>query len=422
MSEIANNNSDFLLPTGGSPRGAHQPGARSSLDTTGPSSVDASVDNALDSAAESGMGETFAALASTAGTPQTLLSHWGRYVLAVGLLSCYLLFFMSLYLADQIDAAPLSVLGSLGCWVGGFVWLVNSSGQASEAGRTNSSADLLIALWCNLGIVAIATLLGGELRLPLLVGVVFGLLYTGLQFSESRVRNVMLSTIVAYVCAVTLKSTSATLVLEFELLCALGFAVMLFASSLIAREIIRLRQQAQVRAKTLSHALRRVEELALRDDLTGLYNRRHLLDFVERAIASCERGGPSFALAYCDLDHFKRVNDRFGHECGDRLLQSFAQAALNSVRTNDLVARIGGEEFVLVLVDTDESDASDIVERLRMRTSALRVSSAEPTYKVTLSSGLASFREGDTVEALLRRADAALYEAKDQGRDRLVRA
>lgn len=414
MSEIANNNSDFLLSTRGSQRGEKLPGARSS--------ADAAVDGVVDSVPDAESGDTFTALASSRAAPRKLLNHWTPYLLAVGLLSCYLLFFMSLYMAGQIDAAPLSVLASLVCWVGGFVWLVTNSVRALESAQANTTTELIIAFWCNLGIVAIATLLGGDMRLLLLVGVVFGILYTGLQFSERRVRNVMLSSLVAYVCFVALKSTVEPLILEFELLCALGFAVMLFAASLIAREIIRLRQEAQMRAKTLSHALRRVEELAMRDDLTGLYNRRHLLDFVERAIAARERGGPSFALAYCDLDHFKRVNDRFGHECGDRLLQSFAKAASNSVRTNDLVARLGGEEFVLVLVDTDTSDASDIVERLRMRTSALRVSSAEPTYKVTLSSGLASFREGDTVEALLRRADNALYEAKEQGRDRLVRA
>jgi len=407
MSELADTNSDFLLPPSDALR-----------DTTG-SGVQAPVDGETDAQ----VGESLRALAaSSAATPRRLLSHWGPYLLAFGLLSCYLLFFMSLYLADQFDAAPVSVLAAFICWIGGFVWLVNGSDPTPESSRANATTDLIIALWCNLGIVAIATLLGGEMRLLLLMGVVFGLLYTGLKFSEGRVRTVMLGTLVAYVSSVAIKSTMTPLVLEFELLCALGFTVMLFASSLIAREIIRLRLQARNRAKTLALALRRVEELAMRDELTGLYNRRHLLDVVERAIASHERGGPSFALAYCDLDHFKRVNDRFGHECGDRLLQSFAEAASNSVRTNDLVARMGGEEFVLVLVDTDESHASDIVERLRMRTSALSVSSAEPTFRVTLSSGLASYRAGDTVEALLRRADAALYEAKEQGRDRLVRA
>lgn len=395
MSEIANNTSEFLLSTGTAQHKLQaNPGAEPAV---------------ADSQA-------------SAASPQRLLNLWAPYLLAAGLLGCYFLFFMSLYLADLLDATPGSVAGVFTCWVGGFVWLVSSSRTMSTFSRLESRTDLILALWCNLGMVAIATLLGGDMRLLLLVGVVFGLLYTGLQFSEGRVRSVMLGTMVAYVFSVAVKSIFAPLVLEYELICALGFAVMLFAASLIAREIIRLRMQARSRNKKLAEALRRVEELALRDELTGLYNRRHLLDFLERAIATRERGGPSFALAYCDLDHFKRVNDRFGHECGDRLLQSFAQAASNSVRSNDLVARMGGEEFVLVLVDTDEEGASDIVERLRMRTAALRVSSAEPTYKVTVSSGLASYREGDTVEGMLRRADTALYEAKDQGRDRLVRA
>ena len=412
MGEITNNNSNFLRSEGASERGDRASGARL------PEGV--GVDGGVDGIAGRETRDTLSVLASSAAAPRQLLGRWAPYRLAVGLLGCYLLFFLSLYLAEQFEAAPLSVLAAFAFWIGGFIRLVNSSGRPSVDARANSTTDLLIALWCNLGIVALATLLGGEMRLLLLVGVVFGLLYSGLQFREGRLRTVVLGTLLAYVFSVALKSMIAPLVLEFELLCALGFAVMLFASALIAHETIRIRERARMRARSLSRALLRVEELALRDDLTGLYNRRHLLDFVERAIASRERGGPSFALAYCDLDHFKRVNDRFGHECGDRLLRSFSEAASNSVRTNDLVARLGGEEFVLVLVDADESDASDIVERLRMRTSALRVSSAEPTYKVTLSSGLASFREGDTVDALLRRADAALYEAKNQGRDRLV--
>jgi len=402
VSEIANNNADFLLTTGATAQGVLQSNAESA---TSPMHGDA-LESAL--------------LAPTAA-PGRWLSLWAPYLLAAGLLGCYLLFFMALYLADQFYATPLSVAAAFSCWIGGFVWLVSSSQRQGAVSNQESNNDLLLALWCNLGIVLVATLLGGEMRLLLLVGIVFGLQYVGLQFSESKMRSVMLGTIVAYIVSVAVKSTLVPLSLGFELLCALGFAVMLFAASLITREIIRLRLQAQSRTKTLARALRRVEELALRDELTGLYNRRHLLDFVERAIASRERGGPSFALAYCDLDHFKRVNDRFGHECGDRLLQSFAEAASNSVRTNDLVARMGGEEFVLVLLDTDKADAGDIVERLRMRTQALRVSSAEPTYQVTLSAGLASYGEGDTVERLLRRADTALYEAKEQGRNRMVR-
>ncbi len=351
-----------------------------------------------------------------------LLGIGRHYLLAIGLLSCYLLFFFSLYLADEFHAAPVSVSALFFSWLAVCLVLVRGSSLVSVAEQSTSRTRLLLAIWCNVGVVAAATLVGGEMRLLLLVGVVFGVLYSGLHFSEVRVRTVMVATLLAYGGCVGLKSTSVLMSPEFELLCGLGLAVLLLASSMVAREIVRLRLQARARNRQLAQALRRVEELALRDELTGLYNRRHLLDFVERAIAARERGGSSFALAYCDLDHFKRVNDRFGHECGDRLLQAFAGAASSSVRTNDLVARLGGEEFVLVLMDADEFDACDIVERLRLRTARLGVSSAEPTYRVTLSAGVAIYNEDDTVESILRRADTALYAAKERGRDQLVRA
>lgn len=391
MSEIANNNTDFLMP-GSDPEASVQ-----AKDLLGQTPVTGSL-----------------------AAPPRLLDGGLRFRLAFGLLGGYALFFFSLYLADRIEGSGFTAFAGFGGWLAGCAVLLRSALHAKPSARPVIRIDLLLALWCNAGIVAFATFLGGEMRLEMLIGVVFGLLYSGLQFSEGRVRSVMLFTLLAYAFCVGLKSTLTPLSLEFELLCLLGLCVLLFSASLVSREIIRLRAEAGARNRQLTHALRRVEELALRDELTGLYNRRHLLDYVERAIAARERGGPEFALAYCDLDHFKRVNDRFGHECGDRLLQSFADAALSSVRTNDLVARLGGEEFVLVLVDADESEARDIVERLRMRTASIRVSNAEPTYRITLSSGLTSHREDDTVERILRRADTALYEAKDEGRDRLV--
>lgn len=344
-----------------------------------------------------------------------------QYVLAFGLACCYVLFFSALFAAGLLVSPSSFVIGLFVCWALGTLFIMRGIRDVPRLNLTTSRVDVLIAIWGNLGVVAAATFVGGDLRLMLLVGVVFGVLYSGLHFSEARVRKVVLLTVVGYAGCVLLRLSFVSMSFELELVSALGLVVLLFASSMIAREVVRLRLQAGARNRQLAIALRRVEELALRDELTGLYNRRHLLDFVDRAIAARERGGPAFALAYCDLDHFKRVNDRFGHECGDRLLRAFSEAAISSVRTNDLVARLGGEEFVLVLVDTDEASASDIVERLRMRTASITVSKAEPDYRMTVSAGLAAHTEGDSVESILRRADGALYRAKDQGRNRLIR-
>ena len=350
----------------------------------------------------------------------TLFGIERRYVLALGLVCCYLLFYTVLFAAGNIDASASLATSLFVGWLAGCVTILYGVRELPQLNFTGARIDVLLAVWGNLGVLVAATLVGGDMRPALLMGVVFGVLYSGLHLSERHVRTVLLVTLVAYLVAVLLRARFVPLSLEFELLCAVGLAVLLLASSLIAREVIQLRLHARSRNRQLAVALRRVEELALRDELTGLYNRRHLLDFVGRAIAARARGGPSFALAYCDLDHFKLVNDKFGHECGDRFLKAFADAALSCVRTNDLVARIGGEEFVLVLLDADDSMASDIVERLRMRTANIRVASAKPDYQITLSAGLAVHLEDDTVDGILRRADGALYQAKEQGRDRLI--
>lgn len=398
MSELINHNANFLLGSAD----ADAQGANDLERSTVHSSVHGIEAQAAPAASVFGMGR--------------------QHVLAFGLAVSYVLLFTVLFAANLLESSGSVVVGLFGCWVLGARLFMRSSPDVRQFELTTSRNDVLITVWGNLGVVAAATFVGGDLRLLLLVGVVFGVLYSGLHFSESRVRKVVLLTLIGYATCVMVRSSFIPISFELELLSALGLAVLLFASTLLAREVVRLRLLARERNTQLANALRRVEELALRDELTGLYNRRHLLDFIDRAIATRERGGPAFALAYCDLDHFKQVNDRFGHQCGDRLLKAFADAAVQSVRTNDLVARLGGEEFVLVLVDADESSASDIVERLRMRTAGIRVSKAEPDYKVTVSVGLATHRENDTVEGILRRADGALYRAKDQGRDRLIKA
>lgn len=273
--------------------------------------------------------------------------------------------------------------------------------------------------------VATAVLFGGELRILLLVGTVFGVLYGALHLNRDGVRAVTLTTLLTYAVAVTLYSQLSVfdglLRPGFEWVSALALITLTLSGLLVANEVVRLRERAQRRNGRLSDALQRVEELALRDELTGLYNRRHLLDFVQRQLASVDRGGASFTLCYCDLDFFKQVNDLFGHKCGDDLLRAFAREALHCVRAHDLVARLGGEEFVLVLVDADLDEASNIVERLRRLTANLPVHHTQPDYRVTLSVGVTANLASDSVDSLLRRSDRALYQAKEAGRDCMVR-
>jgi diguanylate cyclase (GGDEF)-like protein/PAS domain S-box-containing protein len=163
--------------------------------------------------------------------------------------------------------------------------------------------------------------------------------------------------------------------------------------------------------------------LAMRDPLTGLFNRRHFLEFAEKALHRAERSSMTLALCMFDADHFKTVNDQHGHSIGDGVLTAIARAVEAAVRSSDVVARIGGEEFAVLLPDTDADVAAAVAERIRAAVEALEVKSGErPSVRPTVSVGVAGHVTGDDIEGLLLRADDALYRAKEQGRNRVVQA
>jgi diguanylate cyclase (GGDEF)-like protein len=159
-----------------------------------------------------------------------------------------------------------------------------------------------------------------------------------------------------------------------------------------------------------------MRQLATTDPLTGLANRRHFTTSAEGILARAERTDTPVALILADLDHFKRINDRHGHATGDQVLRAVAEVLKALVRKGDLSARWGGEEFVMLLSGADLTGATAFAERLR---GAIATIEAVPGELVTLSQGIALYRLGDDLDSLLKRADTALYRAKDRGRDRL---
>jgi diguanylate cyclase (GGDEF)-like protein len=161
-------------------------------------------------------------------------------------------------------------------------------------------------------------------------------------------------------------------------------------------------------------AFSRSETEAHTDQLTGLLNRRSLEDEVHRIIES----GQAYAVAYGDLDHFKQVNDVYGHDAGDRALRVFARVLRDSVRPNDIPARYGGEEFVVVLPECSIADASQVLERVRENLARALVTATSPSC--TVSFGLAGSNTGRGFNEVLKVADHALAQAKEQGRDRIV--
>jgi diguanylate cyclase (GGDEF)-like protein len=159
------------------------------------------------------------------------------------------------------------------------------------------------------------------------------------------------------------------------------------------------------------------------DHLTGIFNRRYFMDRLRDEIARAERDGTSFAVAFIDVDNFKRINDEHGHLSGDEILQQLTRTCASHVREIDTLARIGGEEFALLLPGTTPAEAERLVERLRAGVAATRAKLGDGWLELTVSIGLtssASSRDGLDINGIMRRADEALYAAKRQGKNRLV--
>jgi diguanylate cyclase len=162
------------------------------------------------------------------------------------------------------------------------------------------------------------------------------------------------------------------------------------------------------------------KRLAAIDPLTTLRNRRAFLEVARVEINRAQRYDLPLSLILIDVDHFKAINDGHGHSAGDHVLSALGALLHRQLRTPDLAARWGGEEFVLALPNTDAPGGAVLAERLRCALEALEISHGGATIPVTASFGLASFRPGESLEALVDRADRAMYTAKVNGRNRVV--
>jgi diguanylate cyclase (GGDEF)-like protein len=236
-------------------------------------------------------------------------------------------------------------------------------------------------------------------------------------------REVMLASVAA--CSVAIwytiqgRGPFAVASLNETLLLLLAFVSTVVMTGLVLSAVVGQRSRA---SEALQHALSDLAEQAIRDPMTGLYNRRFLREFLARELMRAKRGGIGLAVIMMDLDHFKRINDSFGHDAGDLVLTEVAAMLQKSIRGSDMVCRFGGEEFVLVLTDATRTGALRRCEELR---DAIR--RLDPRHHgsslghPTASFGVALFPEhGEDADALINASDQALYEAKRAGRDCIV--
>jgi diguanylate cyclase len=189
-------------------------------------------------------------------------------------------------------------------------------------------------------------------------------------------------------------------------------ALVLVAFSIIGGYISSLRQNLRISNEI-------IREMAIRDELTGLFNRRHVIELLDYEKNRSSRGGGIFCLAIMDIDYFKNVNDTYGHQAGDAVLQAVATTMKTTIRNTEYCARYGGEEFLIVLTQTGINGALIGAERVRTNIEKIPFPDIGSDFKITVSIGLSEYKMREDINNVIARADKALYRAKEGGRNRI---
>ena len=181
-----------------------------------------------------------------------------------------------------------------------------------------------------------------------------------------------------------------------------------------------LEQEVQERTRDLERAYQKLEAISKTDELTGLPNRRDMNETVGNEVERARRTQKPFCFIFMDIDHFKKINDTYGHACGDVVLKSVAQTIRGLLRKYDVFARYGGEEFLTLLPETDLAGATIVAERFRKKIEAMSVQYADITIKVTVTLGVSKFDPRLGAERSIQLADKALYQGKEGGRNQVI--
>ena len=312
-----------------------------------------------------------------------------------------------------------------GLWLLSYMWtgmitfyvLVRTS-WSTRLG--NPGMDLPQCLYA-IGAILWAYMIAGEIRSSVLMLVALVLVFGMFSLKAREVLTLGIFTVVSLgivMAGMALNDPGLDARVEFiRFVLAAGT---LPAVSGVAYYVSQIRARLIEQKGELAHALSLLQEIASRDELTRLVNRHHMQQRIEQEALMQLRTGEPFCLALIDLDHFKRVNDEHGHATGDQVLKEFANAAQEALRKTDVLARWGGEEFLLLLPDEQPESTQVALDRIAQCLKSHQHGPGASGLSVTFSAGLTSHPRGEPLNDTLERADQALYAAKNQGRNRTV--
>jgi diguanylate cyclase (GGDEF)-like protein len=345
-----------------------------------------------------------------------MLQYWAAtcvlYVVCIGLLQVQ----VEQGLSDAGAARGLMTFGACGALA--FYLLIRANARLKLAPDQLAVAQAVFSLTCAVWAYAIS----GPLRAAMLTMTVVIIVFC--MFALRPRQTLMLSATAILGMGATMWWMQATDPLRFPPMTeAVTFGYLagaLMSTALLSGEMSKLRARLKNQKQELSEALATIRVLATVDELTSLVNRRHM-----NGVLEAEERRQGFAdntcIALLDIDFFKQVNDRHGHATGDAVLRCFSAAARASLRANDVLARWGGEEFLLLLPDAAPEDARAVLERMAEQVHAMTVPGLDGG-RISFSAGLAARRAGEPSADAISRADDALYRAKQTGRNRIVLA
>ncbi|MEP1216565.1 MAG: diguanylate cyclase [Marinobacter sp.] len=298
-----------------------------------------------------------------------------------------------------------------------FWWLIRTGQNLKFSDPSMTSAQMIVSLLPPIWVMAFLD--AGQARaIFLLIAVVpmlFGIL--ALTTRQFIVVGVWFFALYGLLHLVLWAYRPEVLNSELDILQTVAFALVMAEITIIGGFISGLRGKLHQRNLELGKAMEQIQELVNVDALTGVYNRRRLFEVITEECNRYSRMPGSFSLCLMDIDHFKEVNDTYGHQAGDAILQAVARSVSDGLRAIDCFGRYGGEEFLLVLPQTPLEGARIKAERVREAIEALTFPDIAEGFRVTVSIGVAEYHREESTDDTLLRADQALYAAKDDGRN-----